>query len=390
MENQRKYVRGGVHWGNSFFLMATLVGTVIGVPWFVKVYGAEIKHWWVHLTVFGVLFTASGMGVTLGYHRLFAHRSFKAKWPVKFITLLGGAAAMQDSALRWGADHRRHHKHVDHEGDPYNFTKGFWHAHIGWIIFKPKADPINDNVKDLESDPLVMWQDRWWIELGLLVGFGIPTLVGYLVEGTVIGAVCGLLVGGMARMVACHHSTFFINSLCHYLGTQPYSSANTSKDSWFMAIFTFGEGYHNFHHQFQHDYRNGVKWWQIDPTKWAAWTLSKIGLTSDLRRVPNEKIMLSEIGEKNRVLEGRLSGCSQPVCEKAQALFDEAGEKLTLAAEAWERAKSEYGKAAQKKLELTKEQLAELRVQLEATVAELREAIRQWHAAHQQLAVQLA
>ncbi len=157
-----------------------------------------------------------------------------------------------------------------------------------------------------------------------------------------------------------------------------------------MAIFTFGEGYHNFHHQFQHDYRNGVKWWQIDPTKWAAWTLSKIGLTSDLRRVPNEKIMLSEIGEKNRVLEGRLSGCSQPVCEKAQALFDEAGEKLTLAAEAWERAKSEYGKAAQKKLELTKEQLAELRVQLEATVAELREAIRQWHAAHQQLAVQLA
>ena len=371
--------------------MATLVGTVIGVPWFIKAHGAEISisHWWVHLAVFVVLFIASGMGVTLGYHRLFAHRSFKAKWPVKFITLLGGAAAMQDSALRWGADHRRHHKHVDHEGDPYNFIEGFWHAHIGWIMFKPKADPINDNVKDLESDPLVMWQDRWWIELGLLVGFGIPTLIGCLLDGP-IGALCGLLVGGMARMVACHHCTFFINSLCHYLGTQPYSSTNTAKDSWFMAIFTFGEGYHNFHHQFQHDYRNGVKWWQIDPTKWMTWSLSKIGLVNDLRRVPNEKIMLAEIGEKNRLLESRLSVCSQPVCEKAQALFAEAEQKLTAAAAAWERAKNEYSKAAQKKLELTKEQLAELRVQFETAVAELREAMKQWHAAHQQLAVQLA
>mgnify|MGYP001967157485 CR=1 FL=1 len=391
MRNQPKYVWNNVHWGNSFFLMATLVGTVIGVPWFIKAHGAEISisHWWVHLAVFVVLFIASGMGVTLGYHRLFAHRSFKAKWPVKFITLLGGAAAMQDSALRWGADHRRHHKHVDHEGDPYNFTEGFWHAHIGWIMFKPKADPINDNVKDLESDPLVMWQDRWWIELGLLVGFGIPTLIGYLLDGP-IGALCGLLVGGMARMVACHHCTFFINSLCHYLGTQPYSSTNTAKDSWFMAIFTFGEGYHNFHHQFQHDYRNGVKWWQIDPTKWMTWSLSKIGLVNDLRRVPNEKIMLAEIGEKNRLLESRLSVCSQPVCEKAQALFAEAEQKLTAAAAAWERAKNEYSKAAQKKLELTKEQLAELRVQFETAVAELREAMKQWHAAHQQLAVQLA
>ncbi len=391
MRNQCKYVWNNVHWGNSFFLMATLVGTVIGVPWFIKAHGTEISisHWWVHLAVFVVLFIASGMGVTLGYHRLFAHRSFKAKWPVKFITLLGGAAAMQDSALRWGADHRRHHKHVDHEGDPYNFTEGFWHAHIGWIMFKPKAEPINDNVKDLESDPLVMWQDRWWIEVGLLVGFGIPTLIGYLLDGH-IGALCGLLVGGMARMVACHHCTFFINSLCHYLGTQPYSSTNTAKDSWFMAIFTFGEGYHNFHHQFQHDYRNGVKWWQIDPTKWMTWSLSKIGLVNDLRRVPNEKIMLAEIGEKNRLLESRLSVCSQPVCEKAQALFAEAEQKLTAAAAAWERAKNEYSKAAQKKLELTKEQLAELRVQFETAVAELREAMKQWHAAHQQLAVQLA
>ena len=133
-----------------------------------------------------------------------------------------------------------------------------------------------------------------------------------------------------------------------------------------------------------------MKPWQFDPTKWTAWTLAKLGLARDLRRAPNEKIMLAEISQKNEMLEQKLSGHARPVCEKAQALFTEAGEQLHTAAEAWERTKGDYGKAAQKKLELTKEQLAELRIQFETAVAELREAIRQWHAAHQQLAVQLA
>jgi stearoyl-CoA desaturase (delta-9 desaturase) len=187
-----------------------------------------------------------------------------------------------------------------------------------------------------------------------------------------------------------HHGTFFINSLCHYIGKQPYSSTNTAKDSWITAIFTFGEGYHNFHHEFQHDYRNGVKPWQFDPTKWITWTLAKLGLAKNLRRVPNEKIMLSEISQKNKILAQQISSTPQPVCEKAQALFAEAGEKLHSAAETWERAKSEYAKAAQKKLELTKEQLAELRTQMESAVAELRSAMNEWHSAHHQLAVQLA
>ncbi|MBT5845998.1 MAG: hypothetical protein HOH86_05310 [Verrucomicrobiales bacterium] len=214
-------------------------------------------------------------------------------------------------------------------------------------------------------------------------------LVGGLIEGP-IGVLAGFLIGGCARLVAMHHGTFFINSLCHYIGKQPYSSSHTAKDSWITAIFTFGEGYHNFHHEFQHDYRNGVKPWQFDPTKWSAWMLTKIGMASDLRRVPNEKIDLAEISQKNKILEQKLSRAAQPVCEKAQALFAEAGEKLHAAAEAWELAKGDYGKAAQKKLDLTKEQLAEVRTQMEAAVAELREAIQHWHAAHQQLAVQLA
>lgn len=297
---------------------------------------------------------------------------------------------MQDSALVWSADHRRHHKHVDHEDDPYNITKGFWHAHIGWILFKKKLSPPKDNVKDLMADKIVMWQHRWWIEIALLVGFVFPAYAGWLIEGSWQGALLGFLLGGMFRLTCCHHSTFFINSLCHYMGTQPYSSTHTARDSWFMALLTFGEGYHNYHHEFQHDYRNGVKPWQFDPTKWAAWTLSKLGLASDLRRVPGEKIELAEIRQKDKQLAEQLSNTPEPVCEKAQALFTEAGAKLHSAVESWERAKNEYSKAAQKKLNLTKEQYAELRARFDEAVAELREAIAQWHAAHQQLAGHLA
>ena len=395
MSEARKYVRNNVHWGNLISLMGTLAITLLVLPVFIWKYGADL-NWWVHGSLFVGFYIFSGMGITFGYHRLLAHLSFKVRAPVKMAALLGGATAMQDSALNWCSDHRKHHKHVDHEEDPYNIKKGFWHAHIGWIIFKPKVDPPKDNVKDLANDPMVMWQHRWWIHLGVLIGFGVPTLVGFLVGGpagelgSVVGALGGFLIGGCARLVAMHHGTFFINSLCHYIGKQPYSSTHTAKDSWITAIFTFGEGYHNFHHEFQHDYRNGVKPWQFDPTKWTAWTLTKLGLARDLRRVPNEKIMLAEISQKNKMLEQKLSGHARPVCEKAQALFAEAGEKLHSASETWECAKNEYAKAAQKKLDLTKEQLAELRIQFERAVAELREAISQWHAAHQQLAVQLA
>ena len=390
MEKKRRYVWKNVHWGNTFFLALILLGSVLGLPLFVLQFSEDIQHWWVHITLAVGLFIFSGMGITFGYHRLLSHLSFKAKWPVKLISLIGGATAMQDSALVWSADHRRHHKHVDHEDDPYNIKKGFWHAHIGWILFKEKLNPAMDNVKDLQADKLVMWQHRWWIIIGLIVGFALPAAVGWWVEGTWHGTVLGLLLGGMFRLTACHHSTFFINSLCHYMGTQPYSSTHTAKDSWFMALLTFGEGYHNYHHEFQHDYRNGVKPWQFDPTKWMAWLLSKVRLTSDLRTVPNEKIMLAEIDQKERQLKDQLSRQPRPVCEKAQALFTEAGEKLAAAAEAWEAAKNEYSKAYKRKLELTKEQLAELRAKLEAAVAELREAMREWHAARQKLAGQLA
>jgi stearoyl-CoA desaturase (Delta-9 desaturase) len=252
---------------------------------------------------------------------------------VKLTTLLFGAAAFEDSALDWASDHREHHKHVDHEDDdPYAISKGFFWAHMGWIFFKLYPRPLA-NVGDLKKDPLVMWQHRYHRPLGFAVGMILPTILGFLYGGweSALGA---FLISGVARLVCVQHCTFFINSLCHTIGKRPYDSSTSARDSWIMAIFTFGEGYHNYHHSFQHDYRNGVKPWQWDPTKWAIWTLSKLGLATELRRVPEEKIVLAELREmKDRAAAQIASGSTWkftcPTREKAYATLLELSQQLS-------------------------------------------------------------
>ena len=274
-----------INWTTSSFLIGTFVLTLTTVPLYLWYFGVD----WFHFAVLAVLFTATGFSITLGYHRLFAHLTFRARLPVRLFTLIFGAAAFENSVLMWASDHRRHHKHVDHEDDPYDITKGFFHAHIGWMLFKLWPQPPLDNVADLKKDPLVMWQDRHIHLLAVMVSFILPTLAGFMWDGWV-GALGGFLIGGVAKVVMLQHCTFLINSACHTLGRQPYSTRCSARDSLVMALFTFGEGYHNYHHEFQHDYRNGVKPWQWDPTKWLIWILSKLRLTSGLRRVRQETI----------------------------------------------------------------------------------------------------
>jgi len=156
-------------------------------------------------------------------------------------------------------------------------------------LFKLWPQPPFDNVADLKKDPRVMWQHRHIHLLAVVVSCGLPTLAGLIWDGWV-GALGGFLIGGVAKVVVLQHGTFLINSACHTIGRQPYSTRCSARDSFLMALFTFGEGYHNYHHEFQHDYRNGVKPWEWDPTKWLIWTLSKLGLASGLRRVPRETI----------------------------------------------------------------------------------------------------
>lgn len=278
-----------INWVTSSFLFGTALATVIGLPLYLWFFGFH----WFHFGTFFVMFILTGFSITAGYHRFFAHKTFEARWPLRLMVLIFGAAAFENSVLEWTSDHRRHHKHTDHDDDPYNIQKGFFHAHMGWILFKLNAEPPLDNVPDLERDPLVRWQHRYVHLLAVLIGFVLPTLAGFLYAGWG-GALGGFLIGGTARIVATQHTTFFINSACHCMGRQPYSTRCSARDSFFLALFTLGEGYHNYHHEFQHDYRNGVKPWQWDPTKWLIWVLSKLHITSKLRRVAPEKIAAAE------------------------------------------------------------------------------------------------
>src|SRR5437773_915840 len=168
-----------------------------------------------------------------------------------------------------------------------------WYFGIGWLLFKLLPQPPFDNVGDLKKDRLVMWQHQHVHTIALLIGFALPVLLGAVWNGW-IGALGAFLISGVAKVVVIQHCTFFINSACHTLGRRPYSTRCSARDSLLMALLTFGEGYHNYHHEFQHDYRNGVKSWQWDPTKWIIWLLSRIGLTGGLRRAAREAIQAAQ------------------------------------------------------------------------------------------------
>ncbi len=226
------------------------------------------------------------ISITGGYHRLLAHRAYRAAWPVRLFYLLFGAASLQNSALAWCADHRAHHADTDGVSDPYGIVRGFLWAHIGWVIFRTDGTLELARVRDLASDRLLRLQHRHYMLLALIMGAVLPGALGWFWDDA-IGAV---LLGGFLRVVWQWHATFAVNSIAHMIGRQPYTTAVSARDSLFTALVTLGEGYHNFHHRFPSDYRNGFRWYQFDPTKWFVWTLCKLRLASALKRAPLEAI----------------------------------------------------------------------------------------------------
>jgi stearoyl-CoA desaturase (delta-9 desaturase) len=246
-----------------------------------------------------VWLTLCGLSITAGYHRHFAHPTHKAAWPLRAFYLLFGAASVQHSALKWSSDHRVHHSDTDEDDDPYDARRGFWWSHIGWILFKDERTLELAAVPDLENDRLVRFQHRHIVLLGIVGGAILPAALG-LLWGDPIGAI---LCAGFLRLVLQWHATFSINSLAHMLGTQPYSTRCSARDSWITALVTFGEGYHNYHHRFPGDYRNGVRWYHFDPTKWCLYVASKLRLTWDLRRMSGAAIEAAraEVARRERV-----------------------------------------------------------------------------------------
>ena len=352
-----------VNWVNtSFLFVITSVGIIAG-PIFLFKNSVSPLMW----GLFAFYMIATGLSITLGYHRLFSHLSFKAKWPVRLATLVFGACAFENSVIHWASDHRRHHKHVDGEEDPYDISKGFFWAHMGWILFKLDAEQPIDNVKDLRRDALVRFQDKFYVWIAVGAGLVLPAVIGYIEAGAV-GAWAGFLIVGALRVVLVQQCTFFINSLCHMIGNQPYSTRCSARDSWVMALVTYGEGYHNYHHEFQHDYRNGVKPWNFDPTKWSIMILEKLGLVSDLRRVPTTKIVGAEMVEAKRKAEARLAELSQQgsLSEQAAAKIEELVAQLSKNLEELEEMVTEKVETSRENVKRWRKETKELIAQLGA------------------------
>lgn len=257
-----------------FSLIST--GGLIAVPAFGYVYGYS----WLDWAMFGLLYAVTGLGITVGYHRLMSHHSFDCPNWVKAGLLIAGGWALENSAFKWAADHIRHHAACDQDADPYNAQRGFWYSHCGWLFVKD-AYADEKYASRLRQDPIVMWQHRYYLPI-VLSGLALTFVVGFLYNGWIGGLGCFLLAG-VGRTFAVLNSTFCINSICHLWGSQPYSQANSSRDSWWVSLLTFGEGYHNYHHTYQSDYRNGPRWYNFDPSKWLIFTLSRLGMASSLR-----------------------------------------------------------------------------------------------------------
>ena len=250
---------------------------------------------WQDLLILALSYMVIGTGITVGFHRLLTHRSFKCHRVVRAGFAALGSAAAEGPVIDWVATHRKHHQFSDVDGDPHSphvghgtgwrgAVSGLLHAHVGWVFRDMEVADERRYAKDLLADPLIKFVDRTfvlWVAVGLAAAFGL----GVLFTGTVKGGLVALLWGGAARIFFMHHATFSINSLCHYFGRHDYDTGDESRNLAWLAIPTWGEAWHNNHHAFPTSYRHGLKRWQIDPSAAIIRTLEMMGLAWDVVRV---------------------------------------------------------------------------------------------------------
>lgn len=245
---------------------------------------------WLDLGLFLGMYVLSGVGVTVGFHRLFTHRAFKTHAVVKFVLAVLGSMAVQAPLFQWVAQHRRHHQYSDLPDDPHSphhqgagflgRLRGFWHAHLGWV-FEPDAEGLERYVKDLRQSPALRVASALfplWVALGLLL----PAAVGGLLTLSWAGALLGLLWGGLVRIFVVHHVTWCINSVCHLWGSRPYAVRDESRNNVVFGVLGMGEGWHNNHHAFPTSARYGLRWWQVDVGYWVIRGLALGGLAWDV------------------------------------------------------------------------------------------------------------
>jgi stearoyl-CoA desaturase (delta-9 desaturase) len=285
-------------------------GLVTALP--VLALGAAVWQTWdgllrpSDLAVFLIVYVLTGLGVTVGFHRLLTHRSFKAGPAVRAVLAILGSAAIEGPAISWVADHRKHHAFSDQPGDPHSphvghgggwrgELRGLFHAHVGWLFKHDQRGARARYAPDLLADPVIRFVDRTffvWVLAGLAVPFGLGVAIG----GSVGAGLTGLLWGGAVRMLVLHHVTYSINSICHTFGRRGYRTDDESRNVFWLALPSFGESWHNNHHAFPTSAAHGLGRWQLDPSAMVIAALERCGLAWDVVRVGAERRSRAALG----------------------------------------------------------------------------------------------
>jgi len=270
-----------------------LTGTVTVLPFVgLGIAGWQMWNQWLHwydLVAFLAVYIPTGLGITVGFHRLFTHRSFKTGPITRAVLAALGSAAIEGPVVAWVADHRKHHAFSDEEGDPHSphvdhgGLRGLFHAHVGWLFVHDQRALKTRYAPDLIADPVVSFVNRtflWWV----LAGFAVPFTIGFALGGTLMAGLTSLLWGGLIRMLVLHHVTYSINSLCHVFGRRDFETGDESRNLAWLALPSFGESWHNNHHAFPTSSVHGLKWWQIDTSSMVIRVLERLGLAWDVVR----------------------------------------------------------------------------------------------------------
>ncbi|KAJ0410062.1 hypothetical protein ATCC90586_006455 [Pythium insidiosum] len=273
---------GEVVWYNVIVLALWHIGAVYALLFVLpQCTLAQIATLWISLWVI------SGLGITAGAHRLWSHRSYNAKFPLRVFLMLCNSMAFQGSIFEWSRDHRAHHKGSDTTADPHNATRGFFFAHMGWVMVRKHPNVRKQGAKlkfdDLLRDPVVAFQMKYYLPTVLLMCYAVPTYIGHLMGNTW----AGFWVGGIFRHVWVLHMTWCVNSVAHFFGYKPYDRNILPVENILVSIGAIGEGYHNYHHKFPSDYATsewGITSGQWNPTKLFIDVCAAIGLASDLKR----------------------------------------------------------------------------------------------------------
>ena len=264
------------------------LGAAIGIP---LLWGRGVTA--LDLSLFFVFYVITGMGITVGFHRMLTHRSFETTGPIKVALAIAGSMALQGPVIRWVADHRRHHAYADKPGDPHSphlaehegvkgVLTGLWHAHTGWFFDSEKTN-IKKFAPDLVADKAIRKVDKNFPLLAL-TSFVLPGVIGLVVTRSWMGGLTAFIWGGLARIFFLHHVTWSINSICHFYGTRPFKSKDLSTNNWAMALLSFGEGWHNTHHAFPTSYKHGLRKFDFDPSAWFISGLKMLGLARNVKR----------------------------------------------------------------------------------------------------------